>query len=453
MNYNVKDRNSIENHAKRLEGHSLREFIQDLAFIDENELNKGGLGQLLEKFYFFYDLNNRSEPDFPEANLELKSSPIRFTKNGTATAKERLVLNIIDFIKEYQATWETSSFWKKNAHLLLIFYLHEAGVPAIDRIIKMTGIWDYPEKDLLIIRQDWEKIHQKIKEGKAHELSEGDTMYLGACTKGPGGSSIMREQPFSEKPAPQRAYSLKRNYVDIIVKKWAKDKKLIEQEPIVKDIGELKAAMSFEKLVLDKFQPYIGKTEQELKQQFGIETNPKAKGRYAAISRKILGVSTKRIEEFEKAGVTLKAIRLGRTNKPMEDISFPYFKYKQLAQETDWDTSELREILDRKFLFVFFKQNENEEWVLQTAVFWNMPIHDLDGEAKQVWGKARHQINAGNPENLPRSSETQTIHVRPHGRDNKDLDETPQGEWLPKKSFWLNRKYIKEEVVDPLNLR
>ena len=45
-------------------------------------------------------------------------------------------------------------------------------------------LWKLPEKDLLIIRQDYETIIKKIKRGEAHLLSEGDTMYLGACTKG-----------------------------------------------------------------------------------------------------------------------------------------------------------------------------------------------------------------------------------------------------------------------------
>ena len=33
-------------------------------------------------------------------------------------------------------------------------------------------------------RQDYKVISDKIKAGIAHELSESDTMYLGACTKG-----------------------------------------------------------------------------------------------------------------------------------------------------------------------------------------------------------------------------------------------------------------------------
>ena len=51
-------------------------------------------------------------------------------------------------------------------------------------------------------------IINKIRAGKAHEISEGDTNYLGACTKGANADSV-REQPFNSIVAKQRAFCLK----------------------------------------------------------------------------------------------------------------------------------------------------------------------------------------------------------------------------------------------------
>ena len=42
-----------------------------------------------------------------------------------------------------------------------------------------------------IIKDDYEKIVRKIQNGRAHELSEGDTMYLGACTKGATAKKVL----------------------------------------------------------------------------------------------------------------------------------------------------------------------------------------------------------------------------------------------------------------------
>lgn len=58
----------------------------------------------------------------------------------------------------------------------------------------------------------------KIKAGKAHELSEGDTIYLGACTKGANKLSIV-DQPFSKEKAMKRAFSLKSKYINFIIEK------------------------------------------------------------------------------------------------------------------------------------------------------------------------------------------------------------------------------------------
>lgn len=60
----------------------------------------------------------------------------------------------------------------------------------------------------MIIRKDYDTIITKIRNGQAHTLSEGDTMYLGACRKGQKGESLM-PQHNSETGAPRRAWSLK----------------------------------------------------------------------------------------------------------------------------------------------------------------------------------------------------------------------------------------------------
>lgn len=65
-------------------------------------------------------------PDFPEAEVELKVSPIdiKKSKDGpSCIAGERLVLNTINYAKESTADFKTSSFWKKNRFIELMQYL------------------------------------------------------------------------------------------------------------------------------------------------------------------------------------------------------------------------------------------------------------------------------------------------------------------------------------------
>ena len=63
--------------------------------IEENINHKGQLGHLIEEYLFHQKPHNDPEPDFKEAGVELKVTPIKKLKNGLYSSKERLVLNIV----------------------------------------------------------------------------------------------------------------------------------------------------------------------------------------------------------------------------------------------------------------------------------------------------------------------------------------------------------------------
>lgn len=251
--YNPEDKSSIIKFAKLLKGKSLND-VCNRNILQEDYSGKGKFGQTLEKFYFLYELNSDSKPDFPVAELELKSTPLKQLKNNEYRSKERLVLNIINYLEIVNQDFDTSSFWKKNANILLICYLHDANLGIWDYTIKLVGEWTFPKTDLEVIRKDWELIKKKIMDGKAHELSEGDTFYLGACTKGENANST-RQQPFSAIPAKRRAFSFKQGYLNHIIASIANEPngvygKLITSVSIAKK-------QTIEEIVLAKFKPYF----------------------------------------------------------------------------------------------------------------------------------------------------------------------------------------------------
>ena len=179
---------------------------------------KGAIGTVIEESWFEYTPNSESEPDFPEAGVELKVTPYLRGRNGIR-AKERLVCNIINYMEEYDRTFMTSAFWHKCNTMLLMSYEHLTDKPKGDYHIDAAVLFSFPEEDLIIIEHDWQVIIEKVRSGRAHEISEGDTMYLAACTKGANASSV-RPQPFSSMPAKQRAYSLKSSYMTQILNKY-----------------------------------------------------------------------------------------------------------------------------------------------------------------------------------------------------------------------------------------
>lgn len=456
IKYNPKDKKSVIEYAKLLEGNTLRQ-VCDPDIIEHNYSGKGNFGQILEKFYFGYDPNSKSEADFFEIGMELKTSPLKQLKNNEFRSKERLVLNIINYLEVVNQHFEESDFWKKNANILLIFYLHQAGYDILDYIIKLVDEWNFPSTDLEIIKKDWELIKQKIVEGKAHELSEGDTFYLGACTKGANASSV-RKQPFSDIPAKQRAYSLKQGYVNHIIASIVNEPtgvygKLIQSDDIV-------VKQTIEEIVISKFEQYIGKTIEEILSIINIEINSNAKGFYASLTKAILGIELeKEIEEFEKAEIIVKTVRLKENNLPKEDISFPNFKYKEIVNE-QWEESKFKDILEHKFLFIFF-QFESDSLVLRKVKFWNMPYADIL-EAEKVWAKTKEIVANGNIvkevvgsiryTNFPNKSFNSVSHVRPHAKDALDTYSLPTEDALTKVNeytkhcFWLNSSYVRDEI-------
>ena len=168
-------------------------------------------------------------------------------------------------MEEVHTHLETSSFWKKNEKLLLMFYEWMLGVNRKDFHITKSFLFTNPEADLEIIKQDQEIIVNKIRAGKAYELSEGDTNYLGACTKDSNKNSL-RSQPHSEIQAMQRAFSLKPSHMTALVRKYLLNEELVS----FTTTNELKGK-SLEEILYSKFENYIGLTNQEIAQKLSVD--------------------------------------------------------------------------------------------------------------------------------------------------------------------------------------
>src|SRR5699024_7501897 len=89
-----------------------------------NKTNKGIVGSVIEQSYFGYSANSKAEADFADIGVELKTTGIIKLKRGSLAAKERLVLNIINYMDEVNKSFHTSSMWTKNNKLLIFFYTY-----------------------------------------------------------------------------------------------------------------------------------------------------------------------------------------------------------------------------------------------------------------------------------------------------------------------------------------
>lgn len=442
--YDITSAKSIQEYSKRLIGKSLEETVGKYDL--DHLANKGKLGTLVEDYFFQYSpgANRDHDPDFAEAGVELKvTGVVRKSKHtpdeAPFKAKERLVLTMINYYGLADETWSTSSFLKKCSLMLILFYLYEKHVPAPQRKFVMSPIlWTFPERDLEVIKKDWDIIQQKILDGAAHELSEGDTFYLAACRKGAGGiAEKPRAQPFSSIPAKSRAFSLKPSYVNTIINSTWDEESLL--------LNESDARVGLEETTLRKFQNLEGKTVDDIATIYDFKPGEKqAKNYLADLSLRILGTKKKWLPEFQKAEVVLKTIRLNKNGTPKEAISFPTLNFIETAEQ-QWEESTFYEKIEQKFFFVIYQYDADNVLRFKKAMFWNMPYKDRL-EAQKVWQRTVDVIKTGRMRELPKSSESAVAHVRPHGRNKADTLPLPNGDSFTKQCFWLNQLYIASQI-------
>ena len=459
--YDKTSAKSIEKYARLLIGKTFQDVIDSdstgFSNLDDGGFSKkGGLGNLLEERYFHYGSNSDARPDFPEAGVELKTTPYKINSKGEKVAKERLVITMIDYMNVINEAFDESHLWLKARLMLLVYYLYQKEISnRLDYRIDFVSLFTPPEEDLEIIKEDYEKIVSKIREGLAHELSEADTMYLAACTKS-SDSSVRRQQPNSNIPAKPRAFSFKSSYMTYVLNNYIipSSSRASKVDAIVNN-GHI---ISFEKYVYDKIAEYRGHSIEELCNRFDIPTNTPAKNLGALIAYRILGVKSNSAEEFIKAGIKVKTIRVNANNTITESMSFPAMSFEKIASE-EWENSNFCHLLtETKFFFVVFKYDENNTLRLLGCKFWNIPGSDLR-EVESVWNKTKQLIRGGliierikgkYTSNFPKASENPVSHVRPHARNAEDVDTLPDGRVFPKQCFWLNNSYILSQIHDLL---
>ena len=426
---------SIYNYALLLTDKSLAEAIA-LPENLENLKDRGKLGTLVEKYYFKHEPPNDHNPDFAQAGVELKVTGVIKHASGRYVAKERLVLTMINYDHIVKESWDSNSFYNKCKKMLIMFYLYSREIPVIDRKFVLSPLmYEIPESDLPVIRADWEKIQSKVLQGRAHELSEGDTFYLGACRKGAGGAKEkLKSQPFSTTAAPGRAFSFKQGYLNQLISNIQDDS----------DLG-VTGKISIEEATQFRFARFLGKSIDDISIELNHHKRDKNhKSFHREIAIKILANGGSSVSEIVKAGIEMKTVRLQTNGKPKESMSFPACDFIEILTES-WEQSVFYEKIERKFLFVVFATGLDGKERLEKVGYWNMPYADRL-EAERVWHDTQRRSGI-DAHDLPSMKESHVAHVRPKAKDGSDKALTPQGDLRTKQCFWLNASYIAEVVA------
>jgi DNA mismatch repair protein MutH len=180
---------------------------------------------------------------------------------------------------------------------------------------------------------------------------------------------------------------------------------------------------------------------------------------------------------FEDYKIRLKFIPVDNEYNCHEAMSFSYCSLCNILFE-EWDSQDpygiasLKKEFDFNYLFIpviKFKKNgfynNFMDWEIGCLSFWQ-PNDDLINLIGDEWSHLKKIIQNGieieqvkygsiyrNNNNLPKQSETNYIHLRPHGKDSNDIDVkyheyTNKTIAITKQSFWLNKKFINQLLIN-----
>ncbi len=458
-----KNRAKLLKKAEEFSGKTIGEL--DTTGLLSNPKNKGDIGQVIQ-VALGKSLDSSKEMDFPEAKLELKVTGVLSSKKKEEAyhAKERLVLTMVDYQEDYKLSFEKSHILEKCDDLLITVYRYErpkdGGKADYNKFIVVTSFhYALSEKDKAIIKKDYDEIISKIKNGEADKISESDTNYLSACTKA-ADSKARRSQPFSDVPAKPRAFAFKAAYLTQIIHEKLNDE---TYQSIIDKVDFLKKD-TLEDYVIKKLEPWFGKTEDELGYEFGVMSN--AKNRYAMYADRIFKVSSlQKSEEFLKADIVVKTIRIQKSGSIKEKMSFPQMDFFDVAN-TPWEESAIRSYFaEKKFLFLIYKETE-KGMIFSNAFFYNFTDEVIEDFIGYTYTKTQEILNKGeivssvntqivkgetkfiHKTNFVGIAENPICHVRPHGQNFKDQRPLPVKDKVTgysnyeKQCFWIDTRFI-----------
>lgn len=447
--------------AKRI----INQTIYDLNGDTElRENDKGAIGNVIQSFGFGIKENNDAAPDFTAAGVELKIIPLYTRTNGHVDIKERTKICSIDYQKLIKEEWETSKVKSKISKMLFIFYEYNKHKPKSSKILQYY-LFDLNTQtaEETQFRKDWEKAKAMVKEGLAHELSESLFTYLATTTSGSGGKGSIVSQPVKDisPTAKKRSFSFKPSYTRVIWKelKGTKFDSLYESPVYNKAQGP-------EQILLDSLHKFQGKSIEWVAKKEGLVLGS-SKDFTAKLIRSALGFKGKfkPIREIEQAGITLKILPVRDEDlRPFEAISFPFQPFKEVIDEESFFESDLHQRI-RKLLIVpviaTSRKCSTYDKIIGKAFIYILSNDEI-AIVKKEWELYKQIISSGlsirlshgrRITNLPKESETKIIHMRPHGANGMDFDESYRLLNIVKHSFWINKSFLQEKLHSSYNKR
>ena len=132
-------------------------------------LQKGIAGTIIEQCVMGYEPDTKQEADlivkYPDRTVptELKTTGMVLKNENEYVAKEPMSITAVGIYDLFSQTFDSSHFWNKAEHMLLVYYLYKSknAVTAYeykDFPVKGYDFHEFTDKEEKVLRQDWENV-------------------------------------------------------------------------------------------------------------------------------------------------------------------------------------------------------------------------------------------------------------------------------------------------------
>lgn len=462
----------------------------------------GIAGDVIEQSVFGYERDSNQECDIEIDGVltELKTTGVRIPKNdiknargktGSAynvylRAKEGISITGVTFEPTIQTDFNTSHFWEKSEHLLIVFYEYKSY-----EVVSASGYAKFPiidycynsfsEEEKAKLRNDWEIVRNYLQKVYA-DHPDANSRYEHLV----GFTHILRPElllielvpGFKRKPSgsyQKPRYRLKQTFVDYIVRGHF-DKSRIKNEIALKESFSSFAQLDARCHTLT--MRFRGKTLSQLKDMLGLETNVKDIAAKCVI--RMFGTDCNRlnqISDFTKVGIIAKTITITPHGGRTEDMKLKHIDFGEWAdRDADFEDSDIYDYFcEHSFLCPVFCEHDSQDQGKTTFEGFKRFAFDeafIENEVRRTWEDSRKLIHHNELEwefvydkngnkrknnsgsymgapNFPKSSEYQVFFRG--GADvstDKTRTECVNGIRMLPQFFWLKGSYIASKLQE-----
>ena len=469
---------------------------------EKSEKITGIAGDVIEQSVFGYERDSKQECDIeidgvltelkttgvriPKSDLEKVKGKIGSDYNVFLGAKEGISITGVTFEPTIQFDFNTSHFWEKAEHLLLVFYEYKsyeavsaseyANFPIVDYCYN-----EFTAEERSKLCNDWEIVRDYLKNiyDQYTNINERNEKLVGFTHILRPNLLLIELVPAFKKKSTgsfqKPRYRLKQTFVDYIVRGHF-DKSRTNTEISLKEPFSSFAQLDVRCHSLSaKFK---GKTLVQLKKMLGVEAAISKKDFGAQCVLKMFDAECKRlnqISDFKKSGIIAKTITITPSGGRTEDMKLSHIDFEEWAdKDIDFQGSVAYSYFcEHSFLCPIFCENIADNPAKTTFEgFKRFSFDDvfIENEVKRTWEDSRNLIHSkqlkwdylydkkgekrknksgsymGSP-NFPKSAYYQ-VFFRGGADDSRDeaRTEVVNGIRMLPQFFWLKGSYIADKL-------